>query len=329
MRPSLTLLSRAILAAVSLYSLSGRASAQSIFGVVLGEVRDSSGAVIRGATVRLTNTAENTTRETASGPTGSYEFQNVKAGPYSISVTSQGFRTFNESGLTLVARQTLRVDAALQVGEVSQTVEVSSSAGIIATDNPAISSNLTPEKVLNLPTNVRGAGNTTPFAMLQTLPGVQADNGLGLSIQGGLPAQQETTVDGISITQVTGNSAQRNLFLSVESISEIKVQGVGNTAEYGQPGDITVASKSGTNKYHGAAFWYHQNKGLDARTFGQNTLPAKIGNTFGATVGGPVQIPKLYNGENKTFFYFTSLVSKTGKKTAAGVATGRFGGAKV
>jgi hypothetical protein len=78
--------------------------------------------------------------------------------------------------------------------------------------------------VLNLPTNVRGAGNTTPFAMLQTLPGVQADNGLGLSIQGGLPAQQETTVDGISITQVSGNSAQRNQFLSVESISEIKVQ---------------------------------------------------------------------------------------------------------
>ena len=272
---------------------------------MLGDVRDPSGAVIRGANVKLTNTAENTSREVVSDANGAYEFQNVKAGPYSVTVSSQGFRTYAASDLTLVARQTLRVDIALQVGDVAQTVEVTTSAGVIATDNPAIASNLTPEKVLNLPTNVRGAGNTTPFAMLQTLPGVQADNGLGLSIQGGLPSQQETTVDGISITQMTGNSAQRNQFLSVESISEIKVQGVGNTAEYGQPGDITVASKSGSNRYHGAAFWYHQNKALDARTFGQNVLPAKIGNTFGGTIGGPVQLPKLYNGTNKTFFYFT------------------------
>lgn len=278
--------------------------AQSTFGVILGEVRDASGAVIRGASVRLRNTAENIDRETVSGAGGNFEFQNVKAGPYSVTVASQGFRTFTASELTLVARQTLRIDAALQIGEVSQTVEVSTSAGVIATDNPAIASNLTPEKVLNLPTNVRGAGNTTPYAILQTLPGVQADNGLGLSIQGGLPAQSESTVDGISITAVTGNSPNRNQFLSVESIAEIKVQGVGNTAEFGQPGDITVTSKGGSNALHGALFWYHQNKALDARTFGQNTLPAKIGNTFGGTLGGPVRLPK-YNGRDKTFFYFT------------------------
>lgn len=279
--------------------------AQSTFGVVVGDVRDGSGAVVRSARVQLTNTAENTTREGLSNDNGAFEFQNVKAGPYSISVNAPGFRTYTATGLALVARQTLRVDAALQVGDVTQVVEVSTAAGVIATDSPAIASNLTPEKVLNLPSNVRGSGNTTPYALLQSLPGVQADNGLGLSIQGGLPAQTETSVDGISITQLTGNSAQRNQFLSVESISEIKVQGVGNTAEYGQPGDITVISKSGTNSYHGALFWYHQNKALDARSFGQATLPAKIGNTFGGTIGGPVMLPKLYNGKNKTFFYFT------------------------
>jgi len=304
MTTSFTVSSSIARAAIALIALGGSALAQSIFGVVLGDVRDSSGAVVPRSTVRLTNTAENTGRETTAGGAGEYEFQNVKAGPYTVTVTSSGFRTFSAPNLALVARQTLRVDAVLEVGEVTQTVEVTTSAGVIATDNPAIASNLTPEKVLNLPTNVRGAGNTTPFAMLQTLPGVQADNGLGLSIQGGLPAQTETTVDGISITQMTGNSAQRNQFLSVESISEIKVQGVGNTAEFGQPGDITVASKSGSNQFHGAAFWYHQNRALDARSFGQNVLPAKIGNTFGATVGGPVKLPK-YNGENKTFFYFT------------------------
>ena len=290
---------------LAVVAATGQICAQSTFGVILGEVRDASGAIVRDAKIQLRNTAENVKRETVSDATGNFEFQNVKAGPYAITIGSPGFRTFTSSELLLVARQSLRIDAALQVGDVTQTVEVTTSAGVIATDNPAISSNLTPEKVLNLPTNVRGAGNTTPYAMLQTLPGVQADNGLGLSIQGGLPAQTETSVDGMSITQVTGNSAQRNQFLSVESISEIKVQGVGNTAEFGQPGDITVTSKSGTNKYHGAAFWYHQNKGLDARSYGQNVLPSKIGNTFGGTLGGPVRLPKLYNGENRTFFYFT------------------------
>ena len=279
--------------------------AQSTFGVVLGEVKDSSGAVIRNAKVRLTNTAENNSREGASDANGNYEFQNVKAGIYQVAVSAPGFRSYNANGLTLVARQTLRVDASLQVGDTATTVEVTSTAGVIATDNPAISSTLTPEKVLNLPSNVRGSGSTSPYAMLQALPGVQADNGLGLSIQGGLPAQSESTVDGIAITQLTGNSVNTNQFLSVESIGEIRVQGVGNTAEFGQPGDITVTSKSGTNEYHGALFWYHQNRALDARSFGQSVLPAKIGNTFGGTVGGPIVLPKLYNGKNKTFFYFT------------------------
>ena len=290
-----------LLACLASFSL----SAQSTFGVVLGDIRDSSGAVVRGAKVRLTNTAENSTRDVVSDANGTYEFQNVKAGPYSINVTFAGFRAFKISDLALIARQTLRVDAALQVGDATQTVEVTSTAGVIATDNPAISSSLTPESVLNLPSNVRGSGSTTPYGLLQTLPGVQSDNGGGYSIQGGLPAQSESSIDGISITQLTGNSPNRNQFLSVESIAEIKVQGVGNTAEYGQPGDITVTSKSGTNKVHGALFWYHQNKALDARAYGQNTLPAKIGNTFGGTIGGPLFIPKIYDGKNKTFFYFT------------------------
>ncbi|MCC6291666.1 MAG: TonB-dependent receptor [Bryobacterales bacterium] len=280
-------------------------AAQSTYGVILGNVTDASGAVVKGAAVKVTQTASNTSREGVTNDQGAYEFQNVDAGPYVVSVTSPGFRTFVSGGVTLEARSRLRVDARLEVGEVSQTVEVESSAGVIATDTPSIASNLTAEKVLNLPSNVRGAGSTSPYALLQSLPGVQGDNGAALSIQGGLPAQSESTVDGISITASTGNSPNRNMFLSVESISEVRVQGVGNTAEFGQPGDVTVISKGGSNAYHGALFWYHQNKALDARAYGQNVLPAKIGNTFGGTLGGPVVLPKVYNGKDKTFFYFT------------------------
>lgn len=278
---------------------------QSTFGVILGDVRDPTGAAIRDATVRITQTAQNVSRETRTGDDGSYEFQNVLPGPYQVTVTAPGFKTYTAGGLEVAARGRLRVDATLEVGELTQSVEVTSAAGVIATDNPAIASTLTLEKVLNLPTNVRGAGSTSPYAMLQVLPGVQADNGLNLSVQGGLPAQIETTVDGISITQIRNNSPNRDLFPSVESIGELRVQGAGNTAEYGQPGDITVISKSGTNQAHGALFWYHQNRALDARSFGQATLPSKIGNTFGATLGGPVYLPRLYDGRNRTFFYFT------------------------
>jgi hypothetical protein len=281
------------------------ALAQSTLGVVLGTVRDASSAVVSGASVKLTNTGEQTSRETTSNTAGDYEFQNVKPGNYTLAVTQPGFRQFTGRDIAVSARQTVRVDASLAVGDVAQAVEVSAAAGVIATDSATVASTLTPEKVLGLPVNVRGGGSTSPYAIIAALPGVQSDNGGGYSIQGGVPAQTESSVDGISITSVTGNSPNRNLFPSVETIAEIKVQGVGNQAEYGTPGDITTTSKSGSNQFHGALFWYHQNKAFDSRAFNQVRLPAKIGNTFGATVGGPAHLPKLYDGRNKTFFFFT------------------------
>ena len=243
--------------ALALCSVAG-IYAQSTLGVVVGTVKDPSGAVLANAAVQLTNTGENTTRDGQTTAEGSFEFQNVKPGVYAVKISAPGFRAFAASDIRLAARQTVRVDAAMQVGELTQQVEVTSSAGVIATDSPVIASALTTEKVLNLPGNVRGV-STSPYALIATLPGVQADNGGGYSIQGGLPAQSESSVDGISITAATGNSPQRNLFPSVESIAEIRVQGVGNNAEFGQPGDVTAISKGGTNNLHGAAFWYHQN----------------------------------------------------------------------
>ncbi|MBS1824216.1 MAG: TonB-dependent receptor [Acidobacteria bacterium] len=279
--------------------------AQSTLGVVLGSVRDASGAVVAGASIKLTNVGENTSREATSNANGDYEFQNVKAGQYSLNITQAGFRNFTARDFSVAARQTVRVDAALQVGDVTQTVEITASVGVIATDSPAVASTLTRETIISLPVNVRGGGSTSPYAIIAALPGVQSDNGGGYAIQGGVPAQTESTSDGISITGVTGNSPNRNLFPSVETISEIKVQGVGNSAEYGTPGDITTISKSGNNIYHGAGFWYHQNKAFDSRAFNQATLPSKTANTFGATVSGPVLLPKIYNGKDRTFFLFT------------------------
>ena len=279
---------------------------QSTYGAIIGTVKDSSGAAVPGAAVKITNTDENTTRDVKTNSTGDYELLNVQPGHYTVAVTANGFEMFDATDLLLVARQTLRVDAALQVGQMSQAVTVESSeAGVINTDSQVIQETFNPQELLNLPANIRANGNTSPYQLIQVLPGVQADNNGNFSIQGGIQSQTQYSLDGISITNVTGNQPLTNAFPSSESIAEIKVQGVGNEAEYGQVGDVTTISKSGTNQFHGALFWYSQNAAMNALNFGEVTKPKLVANDFGATIGGPVIIPHLYNGKNKTFFYGT------------------------
>lgn len=284
------------------------ASAQSTFGTILGTVKDASGSVIANATVKITNTDENTSRDVKTNSNGDYEAQNSKAGHYQVETTATGFQKAITSNLRLEARQTLRIDMSLNVGDVTQAVTVESTAGVIATDTQVISSTLNSDQFMALPGNVRASNSTSPYNLIGMLPGVQSDNGSdgvnpSFSIQGSLPSQTQFSVDGISTTQVTGNGPNTKGFTSMEMIAEIKVQGVGNTAEYGQTGDVTTISKSGTNTFHGNVFWYHQNRALDANRYGAITKPQKVANDLGVSGGGPVFIPKLYNGKNKTFFF--------------------------
>ncbi|HZF39818.1 MAG TPA: TonB-dependent receptor, partial [Blastocatellia bacterium] len=281
------------------------ASAQSTFGSVLGTAKDASGSVVPNATVKIINVDENASRTVTTNSNGDYEAANMKPGRYRIEVTASGFQLFTTSEVTLVARQTLRVDATLSAGRVTEQVNVTANAGAITTETQTISSAFEPQKILNLPANYRAAGSTSPYILIATLPGVQADNNNNFSIQGALPSQSQFSLDGISTTNVTGNSPLQQAFPSAESIAEIKVQGVGNAAEYGQVGDVTTISKSGTNEYHATAFWFHQNRALDSKAFGSLTKPQKIGNDFGGSGGGPVRIPWLYKGRDKTFFFGT------------------------
>lgn len=281
------------------------AFAQSTFGSMLGAVKDASGSVLPNATVKITNVDENTIRTVTANANGDYEAVNMKPGRYRIEVTASGFQAFTTSEVTLVARQTLRVDATLGAGRVTEQVNITANAGAITTETQTISSAFESQKILNLPANYRAAGSTSPYTLIGALPGVQADNNNNFSIQGALPSQSQFSLDGISTTNVTGNSPLQQAFPSAESIAEIKVQGVGNAAEYGQVGDVTTISKSGTNEYHATAFWFHQNRALDSKAFGSLTKPQKIGNDFGASGGGPVRIPRLYNGKDKTFFFGT------------------------
>ena len=167
-----------------------------------------------------------------------------------------------------------------------------------------------------MPVNTRAsAAGTSAYNILGTLAGVQTDASGGpgstgtlvFSLQGGLPFQSETAVDGITVRSATGgNRAIADAFPSSESISEVRADGVLNNAEYGQPGQLHVTTKGGTNTIHGAAFWYHQNAAFDAIPYTFPTTKVKpklIANTYGGSFGGPVVIPHLYNGHNRTFIF--------------------------
>jgi hypothetical protein len=295
--------SRRLLALVAGLCLPLLCQAQSTFGAIVGNVKDPSGAAVSGAIVTVRNVAENTSKQVLTDHEGSYEALNLKPSTYSVTVSHPGFQAAEIDTLALLARQTVRVDAQLQVGAVEQSVTVEATAGIVASETNTVASSYGGEKILALPTNLRASGSTSPYFTIQTLPGVQADNGGNLSIQGGLPNQSESTIDGISAQSVRGNSPLQEIFPSTENIAEMKVQGVGNNAEYGAAGDITTITKSGGNAFHGSGAWYGQNAALDAQQWGSLSKPAKEVNNFSFAAGGPVMIPGVYKGKDRTFFY--------------------------
>jgi hypothetical protein len=288
----------------ALLLLATGAFGQSTLGTILGTVTDASGAVIVRATVTITNTDEGTARTATTDANGNYEAVNSKPGHYTVEVSKPGFKAESIRDLEIVSRQTLRVDVVLQVGQATQSVQVEASATVITTETETVASAYNSLQITNLPTNYRASGNgNSPYYMLEILPGMQSDQSGNLSIQGGLQSQSQFSVDGISITNTAGNSPLHNAFPSAESIDEIKVQGVGSPAEFEQPGDVTTTSKGGSNNLHGSGFWYHQNSALNALPYGAVTKPSLIANDFGGSAGGPVVIPHLYDGKNKSFFY--------------------------
>jgi len=282
------------------------AFAQSTQGAVIGTVKDTAGAVVSGASVKLTNTDEGTVRETRTNAIGEYRFQDAKAGHYAVEVNAPGFEKWSVYGVTLRVRQELRLDLTLSVGTVQQEVRVTGDQiSSIETDTPTISAEFTADDTLNLPVNTRASfSGTSAYNILGTLPGMESDSS-GFSLQGALPFQVDVTIDGLTAKSTAGNSVVGDMFPSSEAIAEIRADGAMNNAEFGDPGQVVVTTKGGTNTFHGSAFWYYQSSAFNAIAYTYPrtiTKPSQHGNTFGGSVGGPVILP-FYNGHNKSFFY--------------------------
>jgi hypothetical protein len=282
--------------------LCSAAYAQSTFGSVVGVVKDPGGLLVPGAKITLASVEDQSSRDTASDQDGAFQFLNVKPGRYQLNAAAEGFAIFKLQSLQLEARQTLRADITLKVQSASETIEVGDTAPMINTESATLADSKDFVQVSQLPVNYRGA-TTSSLAVLATVPGTQQDANGNVSIGGGLPSQVQYSVDGASTVNIRQNGALANMNPSSELISEFKVSQFNNNAEFAQLGDITIATKSGTDHFHGSLFEYLQNSMLDATTFGFPSKPHKTFNTFGGSLGGPLKIPGLTHGTPRTFFF--------------------------
>ncbi len=276
--------------------------AQSTFGSIKGTVQDSTGASIPGTHLTLHSLDENTNRPLDVDASGSFSFENVKAGKYTLTAHHDGFADTVVSGITVEARQDLRLAPTLNVAAESTTVEVSGAADQINTENGTISDSKTNIQMTQLPLNNR-ATTTSPLGSLALSPNVQTDSSGNIALGGASSSMVNFSVDGISTANVRQNGALQDAYPSQEGIAAVKVTAFNNSAEFSQIGDVTFTTKNGTNDYHGSVFEYLQNQALDANPYGFTGKAPKKFNTFGFSLSGPISVPHLYNGHNKTFFF--------------------------
>jgi hypothetical protein len=285
---------------------------QSTYGTVLGTVKEVSGAVVPGAAVSLTNTGTNAKHSTLTDGSGGYQFVNLEVGSYQLTVEAAGFQKAEFSSFDLSGRETKRLDAELRIASQSTTINVESSAGaVIETDTSSIAETKGSIELTDLPVaiNSRSTGSTSAMSTLTAQSGVQTDSNGNISVAGSLPSQLSMSIDGIS-SMGTGSAISINavgaiseLFPSFNAIEEIRIGETINPAEFGGVADITTISKAGSNRLHGGVFENFQNSDTNAADFFSHMVNEVKMNNFGIYMGGPVVLPKLYNGHDKTFFF--------------------------
>ena len=284
-------------------------------GSISGTVTDASGGSINDVSVTLTNQGTNAALTTTTSSDGSYKFSPVRIGTYKLKATLQGFQTVEQRDITVNVEQNVVVNFTLKPGSVSETIEVAGTVPVLETQDASVGQVVDRRNVDNLPLNGRNftflaqlaAGVNTPQADTRgnAASGAFAANGLR-------PAQNNYLLDGIDNNSDTVDFLNGTNFVvlpPVDAVQEFKVQTSDFSAEFGRSGAavLNATIKSGTNELHGAAWEFFRNDKLDAADFFENAGGIPKGelrqNQFGFTAGGPVVIPKLYNGRNKLFFF--------------------------
>jgi hypothetical protein len=294
--------------AIVIQLLTAPAWGQSTFGSYVGSVKDPSGSVVSGCKITLKNTGTGTERTVTTDEAGSYVLVNIEPGNYEITMESPGFQKAEFPNLVLTSRQTVRIDGNLKLATQSDTVSVNLAAEApINTEVSNIAETKLGRELIDLPVALgsRANGSTSAFTTLTTQAGVEVDNSGNISVAGGKIDMLSMSIDGISTMSPRNSAPVAELFPSFDGIAEIRVSEVNNTAEFGGISDVTTVSRSGANQFHGGVFENHQNSAFAARDTFSATVPKVIMNDFGGFLGGPISVPKLYNGKDKTFFFMT------------------------
>jgi hypothetical protein len=306
-------------------------TAQVITASLRGSVVDASGSSVPNAVVKVVNTSTNAAAEVKADENGRFVFPSLEpGGPYTILVTAAGFKVEARTGITLAVSQAADITVPLQVGASTETVEVHADVSQIETSSGAISGLVENRSIVNLPLNQRN-----PYALVFLLPGATgtvgtAYNSANISINGGRPGSMDILVDGIPASPPLANPIQGfAVFPSVDAVDEFKVLSNGYGAEFGRSGSgiINLILKSGTNHVHGSVYDFLRNSALDANDWfnklNGKALPSFKRNQFGASITGPVYIPHVYDGRNRTFFLFSyeGLRQGTGTSTSIVVPT--------
>ena len=291
-----------VIAAMTLTGVLPALRAQSTFGSIRGTTQDESSAALPQVLVTLHNIDENADLAVVSDLSGNYLFENLKPGHYRLTAARAGFAESMADKLELTARQDVRLDLKLAVAGTRQQVEVEADAGMVNTENATLTDSKVNTDITQLPINSR-AVSSSPLAALAVSPAVTRDPQGNIAVGGATAAQVGFSVDGVSTANVRLNGALQDAYPSLEGIAEMKVTAFNNNAEFAQIGDVTFVTKSGTNQLHGSAFEYFQNNALDATVLNFGRKAPKNFNTFGGSLGGPVTIPGIYHGKDKTFFF--------------------------
>jgi hypothetical protein len=277
-------------------------------GTLQGLVSDESGGVVSGAKVSVANTGTNETKDLTTDSAGRYVLPFLTPGNYTVSVEAKGFTSAREDKVTIDVSQTRAVNFTLKVGAVSEQVEVQASATPLDTDTATTGEVIDTKKVVDLPLNGRN-----PFSLASLVPGVNNVGGASTPhIGGSRNAVNEEELDGMT-NILPENNVGNNVSAYtpiVDSVQEFSVQTNSLSAEYGRFGGgvINLVTKSGTNDWHGGLFEFSRNSVLNANDFFANRAgeakPSSNERQYGGTLGGPIDIPRVYNGQNRSFFFF-------------------------
>ncbi len=299
---------------VILLLAAGALPAQEATGTISGVITDSTGAAIPGAAVEVQNTQTNFTRRTETDARGEYNVPALQPGLYNVSVTRDGFKKAVYSNVRLEVNQVVTVNGTLEIGTVTESVTVEVAATLVQSETTTVGQVVETRKIEELPLNGRQFLQLTTLVP-GTISGYTRDASrqggrrslLNIAVSGGRTEFNNYVLDGVLNTDE--NFGTYVVSPSVDALQEFKVQTSSYSAQYGRggAGQINIITKSGTNQLHGTAFEFLRNSDFDAKNFfdrSDRPIPPFKQNQFGATAGAPVYLPKVYNGRDKTFFFF-------------------------